>query len=227
MGSRERPVDRGLRTGRAALARIGVELRASRTDRGLSVDAVAAALGISNAEVSRIERALSPKAPLVTIARFAAVVGLDLVTRLYPGGRPLRDRAQISLLSDLNAIVHPSLRWDAEVPLPMVGDQRAWDAMVRGSGWRFGVEAETAPRDGQALVRRLQLKERDGAVDGVLLAVRDTRTVRLFLEEAAGILRPMFPITSREALAKLRAGMAPTGNAIVIVPRRSERRSGS
>lgn len=219
MASRERPADRGLRLGREALLRLTGELRRARVNAGLSIDDVAAALGLSNAEVSRIERGLSRQVPFLTLSRFAAVVGLDLVSRLYAGPSRLRDFAQTSILADLRGLVHASLRWDSEVPLPIPGDQRAWDAMLRGTDWRFGIEAESSPHDGQAVVRRLQLKQRDGAVDGVLLAVRDTRTVRRFLEEASPILTPMFTVRSRDALRCLRAGSRPAGNALVIVPR--------
>lgn len=161
MPSRERPSDRGTRLGRATLARIGQELRDARLDRSLSVDSVATGLNISNAEVSRIERALAPKVPLVTLSRMAAMVGLDLSTRLYPGVTPLRDAAQIALLSSFRATLHRSLRWATEVPLPIAGDQRLgrdrlgaelalWcrggDAPARRPGRRSTVAAQAAGR---------------------------------------------------------------------------------
>lgn len=202
------------------MVRLGAELRLARTAAGLSIDQVAKALGISNAEVSRIERALSPRVPFVTLARFAAVVGLDLAAKLYPGATPVRDLPQAELIGDFRSLLHPVLLWAAEVHLPIPGDQRAWDALVSGTGWRFGVEAETAPRDGQAIARRIHLEERDGDVDGVVLIVRDTRTTREFLAGAAEYLAPQFPVRSREALLHLRRGGRPPGNAIVVVPRR-------
>jgi transcriptional regulator with XRE-family HTH domain len=220
MPARERAVDRGSRLGRATVARLGQKLREARLDRSLSVDDVAAAVGISNAEVSRIERALSPRVPLITLSRIAAVVGLDLSARLYPGATPLRDAAHIELLGDFRAGLHESLRWAVEVPLPLPGDQRAWDATVSGDGWRLGVEAETLPRDVQALVRRLQLKARDGGVDGVLLVLRDTRRAREFLRDASDELAPMFPIPGRRAAELLLAGETPRGSAVITVARR-------
>jgi transcriptional regulator with XRE-family HTH domain len=218
VATRERPADRGARLGRVALERIGRELRIARVDRGLSCAAVGAAIGISAAEVSRIERALSPRVPATTLARVAAVVGLDLVLSVYPGPAPIRDAAHASLLADFRAILHPSIRWATEVPLPHPGDQRSWDAMVLGPDWRFGVEAETAPADAQALLRRLRLKERDGVVDGALLVVRDTRRVRDFLAAGRDVLGPAFPTSARAALASLRAGSRPAGNAVIVVP---------
>lgn len=206
--------------GRAALVRVGAELRQARVGAGLSIDQTAAALGISNAEVSRIERARSPNVPFVALTRLAAVVGLDLVAKLYPGAGPMRDKPQLGLLGDFRASLHPSLGWATEVPLPIPGDQRAWDGTVRGPNWLFGVEAETSPHDGQALIRRLQLKIRDGGVDGVLLLVRDTRTVREFVSETEKLRGSDLSVRTREVLARLRAGERPDGNAIVVVRRR-------
>jgi transcriptional regulator with XRE-family HTH domain len=197
MANRERPVDRGVRLGRLAIERIGREIRDARRDRGLSIDDVAAAAGISNAELSRIERHLSPRVPVITLARCAGAVGLDLTLRTYAGPHPIRDAAQADLLRDLRSLLHPKLRWSNEVPLPIPGDQRAWDGMILGKGWRFGVEAETSPADAQALARRLSLKIRDGEVDGLLLLVRDGRRSRDFLEAASGMLESLFPASPR------------------------------
>jgi transcriptional regulator with XRE-family HTH domain len=149
MATIERSIDRGTRMGRVALVRLGHELRSARIDHGLSIDFVAAASGLSNAEVGRIERALSPNVPFITLARLAAVVGLDLAARFYPGPGPVRDAARVELLADFHALLHPTVRWAVEVPFPIAGDQRAWDGMVAGQGWRYGTEAETAPRDGR------------------------------------------------------------------------------
>lgn len=117
------------------------------------------------------------------LARACAVVGLELAVKAYRGGDPIRDAAHVALLRDFQAALHPSVQWATEVPLPVAGDQRAWDGLIHGTGWHYGVEAETAPRDGQATLRRLALKERDGQVDGDLLVVRDTHQSRAFLRE--------------------------------------------
>lgn len=177
-------------------------------------------MGISNAEWSRIERGLSPNVPLVRLVRCAAAVGLDLVPRTYPGSAPVRDVAHEALLEDVRALLNASLRWATEVPLPIPGDQRAWDGMILGRDWRFGVEAETSPTDGQALARRISLKLRDGDVDGVLLAIRDGRGAREFVSVATPTLRGLFTVDARHALAALRAGGQPPGNAVVLLRRR-------
>lgn len=215
---RERPIDRANRAADATLVRVGGELRDGRLDRGLSIDAASAAAAISNAEWSRIERHRSPRVPLVTLVRCGAVVGLDVSVRLYPGGPPVRDAGHVALLGTLRGRLHPSLRWATEVPMPIPGDQRAWDATIGGPGWIMGVEAETRPRDAQALQRRLQLKLRDSHASALILLLRESRATRAFLREAADELAPAFPIPGRRALELLGAGVSPDGSSIIIVP---------
>jgi hypothetical protein len=91
--------------------------------------------------------------------------------------------------------------------------------------WRHGVEAEMVPRDGQALIRRIQLKRRDGGVDGVLLLLRPTRQSRLFVREAADMLRTAFPFPGSRALELLRAGVEPEGDSVIILPARRRARA--
>ena len=99
--------------------------------------------------------------------------------------------------------------------------------MVSGPDCRYGVEAETAPKDSQALARRVQLKMRDGAVDGVILLLPRTRRTREFVEASAGTLGPLFPIAGARALELVRAGVDPGGSAIVMFDRRPSRRPNS
>ena len=220
MASRERPIHRGSRLAREGLATIGRELRVARTDRGLSCAAVAAAAGTSASSVSRIERGRSDGVAFRTLVRLGVVVGLDLSLRAFPGPSPLRDAGHARLLADFHSVLPSTVHWASEVPFPRPGDLRAWDALLWTRVWRFGVEAETGPRDAQALARRLQLKERDGLVDGVLLVVRESRRVRDFLAAAWPILGPAFPVPARQALASLRAGRRPAANAVIVVPYR-------
>lgn len=220
MARGERAVDRGTTRGREHLAQAGREARNARLDRGLSLAEAGRAIGRSAAWISRAERGLSSTVTIIELARLCAVVGLDLSLRTYPGGAPIRDAAQLALLANFRARLHPSLGWAAEVPLPGIGDQRAWDGLVRGDGWRYGVEAETRPRDVQAIVRRIQLKVRDGAVDGIVLVLPDTRHVRAFLQEFTTIAGSSFPVAGRRALELLGAGIDPGGSAVVVLPRR-------
>ena len=187
-------------------------------DRGLSAAAVARAARLSTSSVSRIERGLVQRVSVYDLARLHAVVGLELSVRSYPAGQPIRDAAHGLLLADFRRCLHRSIRWSIEVPLPISGDLRAWDALVRGDAWVYGVEAETAPRDAQALVRRLQLKQRDGSVGGVLLILRKTVQTGRFLREAGDLVRAAFPVDGARALELLRAGVDPGGGAVIVVP---------
>lgn len=177
-------------------------------------------MGVSASTGSRLERGLLEHVDIMLLARFCAVVGLELSIRVFPGGQPIRDAAHLAMLREFRGLLHPSLDWATEVPLPSAGDPRAWDGLVRGAGWRYGVEAETAPRDGQATLRRLALKQRDGQVDGVLLILRDTRQGRAFLREIADVARSSFPITGTRTLELLSVGADPGGSAIVVLPNR-------
>jgi hypothetical protein len=158
-----------------------------------------------------------PTVQLDLLARVTALVGLDLSVRTFPGGHPLRDHAHLELLLSFRARLHPSLRWSTEVPLPSQGDPRAWDGMVRGVGWRYGVEAETAPNDWQALSRRIELKKRDGMVDGVILLLPETRRTRLFLEAAQKVIPGLFPVPPRRILGRLGEGLDPGGSGIAVL----------
>jgi len=210
-------VDRGTAAGQRRIAELGRELRETRIDRGLSSREVARAIGCSHSEVLRAERALIRNISLLRLSQMAAVVGLDLSARLFPGGSHVRDKPQATLLERLHVRLHPELGWGTEVPFPIPGDQRAWDALIRGSDWRQGVEAETGPRDGQALARRLNLKLRDGAVDGVILLLPNVRRIRDFLAVAGPALRADFPLSGATILERLAAGQAPGGSGIVLL----------
>ncbi len=218
MPPKQRAADAGTIRGRAILADLRREARIARRDRGLSLEAVGRAVGMSQAAMTRFEQGGTDDIGILRVSRIFAVVGLQLSARAYPGDGPLRDAAHARLLGSFRAGLHPTLRWQTEAPLPQPGYQRAWDALVSGPGWRYGIEAETHPTDAQALIRRLELKLRDGAVDGVILVLPATGHVRLFLASTAGLLEPPFPMPGPRALELLANGSDPGGSS-VIVPR--------
>jgi transcriptional regulator with XRE-family HTH domain len=217
MGSRERPVDVGSRRGRELTATVLRELRLARVDRNLSGAALAAELGISGAQYSRIERGLVRGVSIEQASALLAAVGLDLSMRLYPGGQPLRDTAHAALLDRLRKELHRSLRVLTEVPFPTPGDQRAWDVVVSGQTWRHGFEAETRPRDLQSLERRLALKVRDGGVDGASLLLLDSRHNRDFVRAHAASLMERFPVPGARAIELLRAGVDPGIGSVILL----------
>ena len=217
MTTRQRPAALGGARGRSILTGLVSEARTARLDRGLSLADVGRAVGLSQPTMTRFEHGLVEDVGIIRMSQVLAVLGLELSARAYPGGQPLRDAGHVRVLSRFRALLHPSLSWATEVPLPAAGDLRAWDGMVRGPGWRYGTEAETHPTDAQALGRRIELKQRDGRVDGVLLVLPDTRHVRMFLMVAGDALASSFPVSSRRAIELLRAGVDPGGNSVIVL----------
>lgn len=223
MAARLRQLDLGTTRAGELVRHAGHEIRQARLDRGLSVAATGRAAHLSTSTVSRIERGLVARVSVYDLARLNAVVGLELSIRSYTAGQPVRDVAHGELLADFRRHLHRAIRWAIEVPLPIPGDRRAWDAQVRGDHWVYGVEAETAPRDAQALVRRLQLKQRDGRVDGVLLVLRRTLQTRRFLSESGQLLGSVFPTDGRRVRELLAAGVNPGGSSVIVLPSNASR----
>jgi transcriptional regulator with XRE-family HTH domain len=217
MPARERSIDRGRARGRIVAAEMCREIREARLDRGLDQATVARAVGLSRSEVSRIERGLVDGLTFDVAARLLSVVGLELSARAYPSGRPARDAAHAALLARLCTRLHPSLGWRPEVPIGGPGDLRAWDAVVVGTGWRIGVEAETRPRDVQGLLRRIALKQRDGHIDMAILLLAASRHDRDLVRSDQGGLRSSFPFDGPRALELLAAGVAPEASSIILL----------
>jgi transcriptional regulator with XRE-family HTH domain len=217
VSTRDRALDRGTRRGRRFLIEIGQELRERRLQLGLSQGAVAVALGISRAQVSRIERAALPSLSLVTAARLASLLGLELAVRVFPGGPPLRDAGHAALLARFKGRVSEGFHWRTEVPLPIPGDQRAFDGLLTRPGLRIAVEAEMRLRDLQALQRRLELKKRDGAVDRLVLLVPDTRSNRDAIRAAGEGFETALPAGTRRVMSALAAGRDPGSDGLVVL----------
>lgn len=216
MPSREDPAHRGRRRGKWLRGEVARELRDARRQAGLSQAAVGRRAGLSQNKVSRLERGAA-SGSLDDLATIASVVGLDMVVRFYPGATPLHDIAHVRLLARLQALVKSPGTWRTEVPLPIVGDQRAIDAVLRMGACLVGFELETRLADAQAVGRRMMLKRRDGGLATVILVVADTRWNRVTLAKSALTLRSSFPLGRREILTALLAGEAPPENGILVV----------
>jgi transcriptional regulator with XRE-family HTH domain len=220
VSTRERPIDRGRRLATADRIRIGNELRVARQILGESVHVVGAAAGMSGMHVSRVERGIVPSVSVDQLARLGAAVGLDIRVRAYPGPTRVLDAAQVALLGRLKARLPVDLSFRTEVPVQVVGDQRAWDAMIGrlvGIAELLPVEAESRLIDGQAQFRRISLKLRDSGLAHVLIVLADTRRNRDALASLGSVLVTDFPIAPRRALAALSAGHHPGGSAIVLM----------
>jgi transcriptional regulator with XRE-family HTH domain len=217
MATRRNPAEEGRRLAARIQHQVGEDLRSARLAAGLSQGAAGTAAGMSHAQLGRIERGANRDLTIDQVARAGMAVGLRFGARLYPDGDPVRDRAQLALLERFRARLPSAATWDTEVPLPIAGDRRAWDARVVLEGRRAGCEAETRLTDVQALERRLALKVRDGQVDLLILLVADTpanrRTLTLHREDLRGLL----PLDGRDVLRALGAGRLPEASGLLVV----------
>jgi hypothetical protein len=171
---------------------------------------------ISHAQLGRIERGEINDLTVEQLSRACAAVGLRLVIRAVPGGDPALDRGQLALLNRLRRVLPRDLPFRTEVPLPIPGDRRAWDA-VASLDRRVAFEAEARLRDIQVVDRRSALKFRDGDVDVMVLVVAETGHNRGVLALHREALRSTFPLDGRHVLSALRAGRAPEANGIVVL----------
>jgi hypothetical protein len=172
---------------------------------------------MSHSQFGRIERGSLPELTLDQACRAAAAVGLRMTLRTWPDGDPVRDAGQLALLNRFRTHLPPGATWRTEVPMPLPGDRRAWDAAISLAGRRAGCEAETSLRDLQALERRLALKLRDGEVDVLILLVADTATNRRVLAAHRENLRSLLPLDGRGIMASLRAGRLPEANGLLVL----------
>ena len=208
----------------AVLVRIGDEIRTARTIGGLTLAAASGAAGISRSEASRIERGESLSVPLATLARLAAVVGLDLWIRTFPGSDPVRDQGHLWLGDAFGGLVSAPLVAASEVRVGDRRDLRAWDqTLTDHDGRRCGVEFETRFVDAQAQHRRISQKLDDSGLDLVLVVVADTRANRAAVRAAAGYLGTAYAIDDPATYEALRAGRLPPRSALIFVaiPRRA------
>ncbi len=216
MTARDRRSERGARQARRSLVENGELVREARIRLGMTQETLAAGVGCSRTAIWRLERG-HPRTRVVDLFQAMAVLGLEASLRAYPSGSPVRDAGQVALLERFRTRLHPTLSWTTEVPLPIPGDLRAWDAVTCGPGFRIGVEAESRLRDAQGTARRIGLKLRDGDVDHVILLLAPTRANAAALAGARAYLATLLPLDTRRILTALGAGRDPGGSGIVVL----------
>lgn len=216
---REKVVDQASRRAERLRRVLGEELRQKRTEVGLSQSSVATSAGLSRWTCARIEAGRRHRTSIDELTVLAAVLGLDLVVRLYPGGDPVRDAAQLKKLGELLHVAAPPLISRTEVPLPATTDhpeRRAWDALVSVPGARVAIEVEMRLGDPQATERRLSLKRRDDPADRFLLVVADTRHNRRVLADHPGLFADLARLRRSRVLGALKQGELPPGGLLVL-----------
>jgi transcriptional regulator with XRE-family HTH domain len=217
VGSRVTRLDQALEDTRRIIGMVGREIRSGRHSSGLSLRAAGRAVDISHAQFVRIERGEIDGLTISQASRACAAIGLKLVVRVYANSDAVLDTPQLALLERFRSRLGAGATWSREVPLPLPGDRRAWDAVVEFGGSRFAIEAEARLRDLQALERRVALKQRDGAVDVVVLLVNDTASNRAVLKIHERDLRAAFPLDGRAILAAIDGSRAPAASGILLL----------
>jgi transcriptional regulator with XRE-family HTH domain len=117
------------------LADIASEVRDARLNAGLSQQVLGQRLGWSADKVWQVENERLPSLSITDACLIGAALGLDLSTRLYPNGPPIRDAAQSRRLRALLSHVAAPLIFRTDVALPATEhrrDARAWDAIIYG-----------------------------------------------------------------------------------------------
>ncbi|MFN8621527.1 MAG: helix-turn-helix transcriptional regulator [Chloroflexota bacterium] len=196
---------------------MGAEARSARITNGLTQAEVAEVVRISRQYVGKFEQGQAPGIALHHVFEICAVLGLDVWMRAYPAGDATRDKAQLEIIERFTPSLHLSIGWGGEVPMPILGDPRAWDLLLRIGVERWGTEVESHVADLQDRVRSVQRKRRDGQVDGVILVLADTQHHRDLVARHARFLKQLFPVSGDDALAALRAGRPPAGDALILI----------
>lgn len=220
MATRQTRLLRGRRRGDALVTRTLSELRARRSVQGISQRTMARELGCSQANLWRTE-AEQAKVTVIRLAEMASVLGLELSIGLHELGDPIRDSGQQALAGRFGALLSPRWAVTSEALLPMPGDLRSWDKLLRLTGadprHLVGVDLETRIRDVQALVRRTRLRERDGGADSIVIVLSDSSTSRRLVAQLRDALGPDYATNPRLLLRALREGSALVGSGVVLI----------
>ncbi|MDQ3691715.1 MAG: helix-turn-helix domain-containing protein [Chloroflexota bacterium] len=199
------------------LREIGRELRVARLIAGQRLADVAEILGTSISHVSRVEHGLIKGIGIPALTRHSAVVGLKPYMRLYPSvSRPL-DRAQLALIARFRERLADSWQVLLEAPMPIAGDLRAADALIAIPECRCMVEVITRLADVQAQLRSARVKQRDLEADRLIFVVGGTTTNRRAIRDAGAVLADAFPLSTKDALLRLGAGVDPGANALILL----------
>jgi transcriptional regulator with XRE-family HTH domain len=217
MATRERPADRGRQQVARALRALADDLREARVAAGISQRQIARSVGVSATLVSRLERNQLRAPNLEHLAAIAAVLGLAVRISASPDGEPVHDRVQLRLLAAFRNRLHPSLAWRTELPLPIPGDRRAWDAVAIGDDGWTGFEGVTRFGAVDATLRRINQKQRDDPrIARVVIVIADTVRNRRAMALGLATIRADFPLDSRTVIAALSAGRPPPLNGVVL-----------
>jgi transcriptional regulator with XRE-family HTH domain len=217
MATKTRATDEARRQWTRTAAATGDQLRTARHVIGISQARLAAAIGVSQAEISRRERARSRRIVGESLAVHAAAVGMKLSVKLWPVGGGVRDAAQARFIAAFVARVGRAWRVTLEAPVPRPGDLRAVDVVLDRGEIRIAVEVITRVADVQAQLRAAQLKARDIGAGRLVLVIAGTHANRRELATVRSMLVGAFDLDSRQLMAELAAGRDPGRDGIVVL----------
>jgi transcriptional regulator with XRE-family HTH domain len=195
---------------------LGDELRAARYIAGLTQRRVATAIGSSQAEVSRRERGHTPGLGIDRLLVHGAAVGMRVSVKLWPAGGAIRDAAQARYIAAfVSRIGRPwDVRLEATIPIP--GDLRAIDVLLRSAAGAVAVEVITRLSDLQAQIRAAQLKARDAAAVRLVIVVAATHANRSAIAASRATIVATFDLDARQVLIDLAAGRIPPRDALIL-----------
>ncbi len=197
---------------------IGGDLRSARLTKGASQRVVGSAIGLSPTEICRRELGNAPNVSVLSLSEHAAAVGLKVVISTFPVGGAVRDEAQLRYIQRFLGRVSDTFNRQLEAVIPLPGDLRAVDIVLRGPGCVIAVEVITRFGDAQAQTRAAQLKARDIGATHLVIVIADTHANRRALEVArAALAGGGWDLDSRRVLRLLGGGMPPERNAIVAM----------
>jgi transcriptional regulator with XRE-family HTH domain len=217
MPSHERRLSRAEWQMRRDVEEAARELRMARLREGLTLRRVGQSAQMSFITIHRTERAERPWPRPEMLARHAAAVGLRARIKLYPGDDPIRDAGQVALIRRLRERIGQVGKWEFEVPIPQMMDQRAIDAVLTLPAGRVGFEAWVRLADAQAQLRAAHLKQRDAELARMVVVVKATHANRRALAAAGAGAFEAFPGSTRRILAALSAGQIPDANGVVLI----------
>jgi transcriptional regulator with XRE-family HTH domain len=216
MGSRDDPRTRGQWRATRTRSELLASWRDLRLAAGLTQATLARAAGMARSTYADLERGRTQAVNLLSASIVSAALGQDLSLKLYPFGSPVRDAAHLRLLNEFGERLSPVWRRTLEAPIPIDGDGRAWDLLLNGPV-SIGVEAETRLGDAQALLRAMHSKQRDSAVERIVLIARGSKHNRGVIREWLPLLREAFPLTTAEIMRALHDGRDPGADGLAVL----------
>jgi transcriptional regulator with XRE-family HTH domain len=214
-----------------AVARnVAEDLRRLREDCGVSQRTLAAASGVPQSVISRIE-SLTEIASIETYARLAAGLGADLSIRVYPNTGPaLRDRHQARIIEAAAAMTGAA--WKTFLEVGVRQPVRGWiDAVLvrRDAALIVAAEIESAPHRLEQVLRWAGAKadalpSSSGYPFGItdrqpvierLLILRDTEGTRRLAADFQTTVRAAYPGDPWQALASLSTGASWPGSSLL------------